>query len=103
AWFQHKIDILPKLVAADTKLITSAKLCSIGKDSITLEDVTTGKKTVHSFDSVVLSLGSRSENQLYEKLKGSFKNVYLIGDAKRVGNIASATAEAYRVATQELK
>ncbi|MEG0049671.1 MAG: FAD-dependent oxidoreductase [Clostridia bacterium] len=103
AWFQHKIDILPKLVAADTKLITSAKLCTIGKDSITLEDVATGKKTVHSCDSVVLSLGSRSENQLYEKLKGSLKNVYLIGDAKKVGNIASATAEAYRVATQELK
>ncbi|MEG0897747.1 MAG: FAD-dependent oxidoreductase, partial [Ruthenibacterium sp.] len=74
AWFQHKIDILPKLKAADTKFITSAKLCAIGKDSITLEDVSTGKKTVHNFDSVVLSLGSRSENQLYEKLKGSLSS-----------------------------
>ncbi|MEG0095645.1 MAG: FAD-dependent oxidoreductase, partial [Erysipelotrichaceae bacterium] len=103
AWFQHKIDILPKLEAANTKFITSAKLCSIGKDNITLERVETGEKSVHCFDSVVLSLGSRPENQLYEKLKANLKNVYLIGDAKKVGNIASATAEAYRVATQEIK
>ncbi|MEG2770544.1 MAG: hypothetical protein RR902_06960, partial [Oscillospiraceae bacterium] len=61
-----------------------------------------GEKTVKNFNSVVLSLGSRSENQLYETIKASFKNVHLIGDAKQVGNIASATAEAYRVATQEI-
>lgn len=103
AWFQHKIDILPKLEAAETKFITSAKLCSIESDSITLEDVASGKKSVHNFDSVVLSLGSRPENQLYEKLKSDLKNIYVIGDAKKVGNIASATAEAYRVATQEIK
>ncbi|MEG0825349.1 MAG: FAD-dependent oxidoreductase [Oscillospiraceae bacterium] len=103
AWFQHKIDILPKLEAAGTTFITSAKLCAIGENSITLESTKTGVKAEHRFDSVVLSLGSRSENQLYEAVKDSFKNVYLIGDGKQVGTIASATAQAYHVAVEELK
>ncbi|MEG2137049.1 MAG: FAD-dependent oxidoreductase, partial [Oscillospiraceae bacterium] len=103
AWFQHKLDILPKLEAAGTTFITATKLCTIGENGITLESIKTGVKSDHPFDAVVLSLGSRSENQLYEAVKGNFQNVYLIGDGKQVGTIASATAQAYHVAVEVLK
>ncbi|WPK69209.1 NADH oxidase [Eubacterium callanderi] len=103
AWFQHKIDILPKLENGGVNFITSSKLCSINRNNILLENQKNGKKSILDCDAVVLSMGSRSEDQLYDKIKHKFNNVYLIGDAKKVGNIASATSEAYRVATQEIR
>ncbi len=48
-------------------------------------------------DYVVLSLGVRPENKLYDDINGKLKNVYLIGDAEKTGRIADATSQAYEL------
>ena len=51
-------------------------------------------------DYVVLSLGVRPDNMLYEQLKDKVKNIYLVGDAVKTGRIAHATESAYQIATK---
>ncbi|KEI01248.1 oxidoreductase [Clostridium botulinum] len=51
-----------------------------------------------SCDSVILSVGYTSEKDLYEKLKFTNKEMYLLGDAKQVQNIMTAIWDAYEVA-----
>ena len=49
-------------------------------------------------DSVILSVGYREENALYDKLKGSLAESYVIGDARKVANIMYAVWDAFEVA-----
>lgn len=49
-------------------------------------------------DSVVLCVGYRSENALYDELKDEFNETYLLGDAKKVANIMYAIWDAFEVA-----
>ena len=67
-------------------------------DSIELENVDTGSKTMVPCDLVVLSLGVRPENGLYESIKSSFSRVYNIGDSNKIGRIHNATEAAYQLA-----
>lgn len=95
AWMQHTDDILPRLEATGVKLFTSKKLLEITKHNIILQDLNTGESTSLFVDAVILSTGVRSDNALYEEIKGSFERVYLIGDAACIGRIAHATGSAY--------
>ncbi len=47
---------------------------------------------------VVLCVGYRSENALYDELKYSVDELYLLGDARNVSNIMYAIWDAYEVA-----
>ena len=98
AYFQHVDDALPKLQAAHTVFMAGQKLLAVHQDSIELEKVDTGNKTMVPCDLVVLSLGVRPENGLYESIKGSFSRVYNIGDSNKIGRIHNATEAAYQLA-----
>lgn len=50
-------------------------------------------------DSVVLCVGYRSENGLYEETKADVEEIYEIGDAQRVSNIMYAIWDAFEVAS----
>lgn len=111
-WFQHTDDVLPKLDKFGTKYITSHKLNSIDEKGITIQPVKIGKnkKPVcigdakhYDFDAVILSLGARPVNALAQEFEGKFDNLYVIGDAKRIGRIADATAAGYDVAVHKIK
>lgn len=97
AWFQHTDDALPKLKKFGTRFFTSSKLVEIKKDRIVIENTKTNKKSEIPCDLVVLSLGVKSDNSLYNDIKNSFKNVYNIGDSEKIGRIHSATESAYQV------
>ena len=56
------------------------------------------EKAAHGFDSVVLALGSRSYNPLYEACKELAPQVFVIGDAVRARRALDATREAYDAA-----
>ncbi len=99
AWFQHKLDIMPKLDNANTKYYTNSKLLEINSNGISYEDLSNSQKKEIPADIVVLSLGSKPVNYLYQDMQDICKNVYKIGDANSIGNIANATASAYSVAT----
>lgn len=96
-YFQHIDDALPKLYDAGTVFMTSSKLVEINENGIVTENTKTAEKTAVKADYVVLSLGSRSDNRLYEQIKDSTKyKVINVGDSQRVGRIANATEAAYR-------
>ena len=97
AWFQHLDDALPKLKRYNTRFYTSSKLTEIKSDGIIIENIKTKKAEHLSCDLVVLSLGVRPDNALYEEIKNLFKHVYNIGDSSKVGRIYNATESAYQV------
>ena len=111
-WFQHLDDVVPKLDAKDTNYILSHKLVSIDEKGVVLQPVRLdknkkakpfGKPAHFDFDAVVLSLGARSVNDLAKSFEGKFDNLYVIGDAQKVGRIADATSAAYDVAIHKIK
>ena len=93
-WHQHVIDIMPRLESKKTEFLTSEKLTAI-KDNLVVVEDKKGNKSEIATDFVVLSLGAKSENALYNELKNSGINTYLIGDAEKVGRIADATRSAF--------
>ena len=97
-YIQHTSDILPRLERYGVRFFMGKKLISISENEIVLEDTTDGKQEKIQTDQVVLSVGVRPVNKLYQSLKGQYSNLYLIGDAEKVGRIGEATRSAYNVA-----
>ena len=60
-------------------------------------DTKEGSKTIMS-DSVILSVGYKEENTLYNNLQFDIPDLYLLGDAKKVSNIMYAIWDAFEVA-----
>ena len=98
AWFQQLDDTLPVLEKAGTEFLTSHKLLSVSSSGIELENLKENKAVAIKVDLVVLSLGVRSDNSLYNDIKNSDSyKVYNIGDSKKIGRIANATESAYQL------
>ncbi len=98
AWFQQLDDALPVLEKAGTEFLTSHKLLSVSSSGIELENLKEKKAVAIKVDIVVLSLGVRSDNSLYNDIKNSDSyKVYNIGDSKKIGRIANATESAYQL------
>jgi len=56
-----------------------------------------GEEKLIEGDTVVLAVGVRSENALYEKLKNRIGELHLIGDAKSPRKAYDAIHEGFRV------
>lgn len=98
AWFQQLDDALPVLKKAGTEFLTSHKLLSVSSSGIELENLKEEKAVAIKADFVVLSLGVRSDNSLYNDIKNSNSyKVYNIGDSNKIGRIANATESAYQL------
>lgn len=97
-YHQHTDDILPRLQSLGVEILTGWKLACIGQKDITLEPSCGGAQIQKPAQQVVMSVGVRSNNGLYEKIKNQFERVFLIGDAKKIGRIAQATHDAYDLA-----
>ena len=97
-YHQHTEDILPRLKALNVEFLTGWKLASVGKNTITLEPAAGGTQIEKPAEQVVMSVGVRSDNALYEEIKDCFERAFLIGDAKQIGRIAQATHGAYNLA-----
>lgn len=98
AWFQQLDDALPVLEKAGTEFLTSHKLLSVSSSGIELKNLKEKKAVAIKVDLVVLSLGVRSDNSLYNDIKNSDSyKVYNIGDSKKIGRIANATESAYQL------
>ena len=98
AWFQQLDDALPVLEKAGTEFLTSHKLLSVSSSGIELENLKENKAVAIKVDLVVLSLGVKSDNSLYNDIKNSDSyKVYNIGDSNKIGRIANATESAYQL------
>lgn len=78
------------------EVMTSAKVEHF-KDGKLVADQNGEKKEI-ACDSVILAVGYREENQLYQELEFEVPQLYVLGDAKKVSNIMYAIWDAFEVA-----
>ena len=78
------------------EIITGAKVTEFANGEVKV-DTKEGRKTIMS-DSVILSVGYKEENTLYNNLQFDIPDLYLLGDAKKVSNIMYAIWDAFEVA-----
>lgn len=98
AWFQNVDDAMSYLNKANVKFLTSHRLLSVSSSGIELENLKLNKSVALKVDYVVLSLGVKSDNSLFNNIKNSANyKVYNIGDSAKIGRIANATESAYRL------
>lgn len=74
---------------------TNTRVTEIGKNNIILS-TKNGNETLES-DQVVLAIGYRSNNDLFNELKNDYSYVYKLGDGRKVSNIRSAIWDGYEV------
>lgn len=80
----------------EVEIITGAKVTEFANGEVKV-DTKEGSKTIMS-DSVILSVGYKEENTLYNNLQFDIPDLYLLGDAKKVSNIMYAIWDAFEVA-----
>lgn len=90
-------DMLERLIPYNgIEVVTGAKVTGF-RDGM-LSCVVQEEKKEISCDSVILSVGYREENSLYNDLQFDVPEIYLLGDAKKVSNIMYAIWDAFEVA-----
>jgi len=85
--------ILQELRRYGVKIMTSTKAIEIESDGVVVEH--NGQIAKIYADSIVVAVGSVSENKLYEQLKAKFFQVFLIGDAKEPRKAIDAVKEGF--------
>ena len=90
--------VLKQLSRLGVKSYTLCKVKEISDGAVVITDEE-GKESKIPADTVIISVGYRSENKLYEELKDS-ANVHLIGDAEKPAKILTAVAAATKCALE---
>ena len=95
--------VMKDLGRLGVKQYPSTKILEV-KDNLVLAERTTKDGEVQKLtipcDTIVLSVGAHSNNQLYEELKDSVKNLHVIGDARKVSNALGAIKQAIDLGAQ---
>ncbi len=91
----NKMDILKLLGESKVQILRSHKLKEIQANRILLEDLQSQTEKSVEIDKVVISLGVRSMDLLYNELRDRFDNVKLLGDARSPRRIADAVREGF--------
>ena len=101
----HLLGISQKVNLRDIKLKLLIEavffLVSYGKDNAVtgkLSYTVSGETKELTCDSVILSVGYKEEDSLYQELQFDIPEIYLLGDAKKVANIMYAIWDAFEVA-----
>lgn len=94
----NKMDILKHLSNSSVEILTSYRLKEIESDKITLVNLKDNSEISKEVNKVVLALGVRSNNGLYEELSRNFSKVAIIGDSKTPGRIAHAIRQGFEKA-----
>ncbi|WP_425807705.1 FAD-dependent oxidoreductase [Desulfitobacterium sp. Sab5] len=88
--------MLARLKQLNVEVFKRTKVVSIKKDGVWVEKPE-GLEFINA-DTVVLTVGSRSNNNLFKELNGNIKNLNIIGDALKPRRISEAIKEAYNEA-----
>jgi 2,4-dienoyl-CoA reductase (NADPH2) len=89
-------NILMELRRLGVKVVTDAKVKEI-KENEVIYEVNGEEKSVKA-DTVLLATGVKPNSEIYEVMKDNFKEVYLIGDAKKPGDALKAVHDGAEVA-----
>lgn len=97
---QNVLDLTTRLAALGAKLMVCHKLLAIEGNTVKLKSLATLKEKSIEADAVVLSLGTRSVNDLSAALEGKVEKVLVVGDAVQPGKIGNATRSGYLAACE---
>ena len=86
--------LLDGLRAKQVAMITSTICEAITENGVIV--TTEEKKEEIPADSIILAVGYRSDNELYQALEGKIPEVYCIGDAASPQRIREAINDGYR-------
>ncbi|MBR1582359.1 MAG: FAD-dependent oxidoreductase [Spirochaetales bacterium] len=92
--------LLHLLEEAGVKVFTGKRVVSLSEKAVSLIDFKSGKKEVLYFDTAVIAFGTKPDCSLFSSLKAEGFSVKVIGDALKVGNIATAIANAHYIAKE---
>ena len=93
----NRMDLLEKIEEAGIQVLVGRTLRQIEEEGILIVD-RKGREDKIQADQVVLALGVKPDDSLFQKLEGKVKELYLIGDSCQPGNIMEATYHGSRVA-----
>ncbi len=89
---------LKELSRAGVKMLVKTRAVAIEEDGVVVESEAEGRYKIPA-DTVVLAVGYRPENSLYEQLKEKFgDHIHLIGDARKVRKLPDAIHEGFKIA-----
>lgn len=86
-----------RLKAKGVQILVSAKAIRFEKGALWVE-TPEGTKKLEGFDSIVIALGSVSNNESAELLRDKVSQFYVIGDASKPREVMEALSEAEEVA-----
>ncbi len=89
-------ELLNRLKEKGVTIVTSCKVIAVEENKVIIEDRNGSKKELKA-DSVIVAVGSVQVKSLFDSLKSSVKEIYLIGDAKEPGNLGAALRSAAEV------
>lgn len=84
-----------RMAKTDMEVLVNTRLEEVTDKGIIVSNPKKGYYELEA-DTVVLAIGFKSNNDLYQELKGSGKEIYLVGDADHPGKIFDAIHTAYR-------
>ncbi|MBO8161854.1 MAG: FAD-dependent oxidoreductase [Thermosipho sp. (in: Bacteria)] len=87
------VNYLPKI-----KVYTNSLVTEIREDNEVIINIKGEVVSIGRFDKIIVATGTKPENWLYESLSKKFENVYLVGDALKVGQISDAIKGAMELA-----
>ena len=82
----------------DPVVCTGKKLTAVTDTGISVEDLTTGEKKEIPADTVVLALGTHSQEAMGEAFVSAGLNAVLVGSAETPGRIAGAIRDGFEKA-----
>lgn len=85
-----------RIAKTDMKVLAGTRLEEVTDTGVTVSNKKQGTFALNA-DTVILALGFRSCQDLYQELQAAGKEVYLVGDAVKPGKIMDAIHTAYRV------
>lgn len=86
-----------RLKKKGVRILTSTKVVRFKGKALMVEGPE-GHKTLEEFDSIIVSMGSKSNNELADQLKEKVSDLYVIGDALQPRNVMEALLEAQELA-----
>jgi 2,4-dienoyl-CoA reductase-like NADH-dependent reductase (Old Yellow Enzyme family)/thioredoxin reductase len=92
-----KYYLLKRLVEKGVTILTSTRVKQLGKGYVLVED-TSGTRKIGGFDTIVLAVGSKSDDSVAKDLEGKVPVLHVIGDASNPREALEAVYEAEEVA-----
>lgn len=90
--------LIKRFYPANVRVCTSAKVKEINENGVMIEKA--GIEFLLDADTVVVSVGERSDKSLAKALEGKVKELYQIGDGAKVGNAMKSIESAFNLAVK---